>query len=64
MMGERVAGGFHGEVPDLADLDRDGNLKVTTDYRRIYAALIDEWLGGDHRDVLPGGPFEPLPLLN
>jgi uncharacterized protein (DUF1501 family) len=63
LMGERVAGGLHGQVPDLADLDDDGNLKITTDYRRIYAALIDDWLGGDHRNVLTGGPFEPLPLL-
>ena len=30
--------------PSLTDLD-DGNLKYTTDYRRIYSTLIEGWMG-------------------
>ena len=31
--GKGVAGGFYGDTPSLTDLD-DGNLKMTTDFRR------------------------------
>ena len=30
--------------PEPPDLD-DGNMKMTTDFRRVYATMIDEWLG-------------------
>ncbi len=63
LMGAPVAGGIYGAMPDLRDLDDDGNLKVTTDFRRLYAAIIQHWLGGDPAAVLPGGPFAPLPVL-
>jgi uncharacterized protein (DUF1501 family) len=63
VMGDPVAGGVYGALPDLADLDRHGNLRATVDFRRVYAELIDGWLGGDHTAVLPGAPFAPLPLL-
>jgi uncharacterized protein (DUF1501 family) len=37
--------------PSLADLD-DDDLKFHTDFRRIYASLIDDWLGCDSKAVL------------
>jgi uncharacterized protein (DUF1501 family) len=48
-------------MPSLTDLD-DGDLKYTTDFRRVYATLLDKWLNADSAKVL-GAKFEPLPFL-
>ena len=37
IVGQRVKGSFYGRHPSLTDLD-DGNMKMTTDFRRVYAA--------------------------
>jgi uncharacterized protein (DUF1501 family) len=42
--GHGLKGGFYGRPPSLTDLD-DGNLKMTTDFRSVYATMIREWLG-------------------
>jgi uncharacterized protein (DUF1501 family) len=39
-----------------------GNLKHHTDFRQVYAAVLDRWLGVSSKDVL-GGPFEPVNVL-
>ena len=45
LIGTRVAGTQVGEFPGLATgLDRDGNLKATSDFRGVYAALLEQWL--------------------
>jgi uncharacterized protein (DUF1501 family) len=62
-VGNPVLGGLYGQVPRLDRLDRNGCLEVNTDFRTVYAALIDHWLGGDHTALLPGGPFTPLPFI-
>jgi len=36
--------GFIGDNPDLDDLDNNGNLKFTTDFRQIYATVLENWL--------------------
>ena len=46
-------------TPSLTDLD-DGNLKMTTDFRRVYATVIKEWLGYDDTDTVLKGRFETL----
>jgi uncharacterized protein (DUF1501 family) len=51
--GEPVRGGFIGDQPSLTDLT-DGDLKVTTDFRDIYATLLEKVLGADVGKVLPG----------
>ena len=33
-----------GDHPSLEDLD-DGDLKFHTDFRCIYAAILEQWLG-------------------
>lgn len=62
VFGAGVDGGMHGRHPSLTDLD-DGNLKMTTDFRRVYASMIAEWLGhSDTRSILKGS-FAPLGLF-
>jgi len=59
--GPSVKGGPVGDYPKLDDLD-SGDLKYPIDFRRVYATLLDEWLGVESQTVL-GGKFEHLPLL-
>jgi uncharacterized protein (DUF1501 family) len=61
VVGPGVRGGAVGRHPGLADLDA-GDLRHHTDFRQVYAALLDGWLGCDSRAVL-GGRFEHVPLL-
>ncbi|MEX2142420.1 MAG: DUF1501 domain-containing protein [Pirellulales bacterium] len=61
LAGKRVTGGLIGPMPDLAKLDA-GDLPMTTDFRQIYATLLDKWLGIDSQAIL-GGTYQPLPLL-
>jgi uncharacterized protein (DUF1501 family) len=53
LLGNGVRGGFHGAEPSLTDLD-NGDLKVSTDFRDVYATLLDKVLGTDPGRVLPG----------
>ena len=59
--GPSIKGGVVGEHPSLADLD-DDDLKFHTDFRRIYASLIDDWLGCDSKAVL-GTKWEHVKAL-
>jgi uncharacterized protein (DUF1501 family) len=63
VMGGSVKGGIYGDTPNLTDLD-NGNLTVQQDFRQVYAAMLQNWLGFDPTDVLPGGPYQALPLFN
>jgi uncharacterized protein (DUF1501 family) len=47
-----------GRHPNLADLDQ-GDLKFTTDFRSVYAGLLELWLGVSSEAVL-GQKFEPM----
>jgi uncharacterized protein (DUF1501 family) len=49
--GPSVKGGVVGKHPSLKDLDV-GDLKFHTDFRRVYATLLDGWLGCDSKAVL------------
>jgi len=62
LAGGRVATGVVGAHPSLTDLDGEGDLKFHTDFRRLYATILDGWLGCPSQAVL-GSPFEPLPLF-
>jgi uncharacterized protein (DUF1501 family) len=63
VVGNAVKGGLYGKPPSLAELVLGDNLQSTTDFRRVYATLIEEWLGADATKVL-GQPFETLGLIN
>jgi uncharacterized protein (DUF1501 family) len=59
VIGETVKGGQYGTPPSLTELD-DGNLIYTTDFRRVYATLIQEWLGYKDSASLLKGEFTTL----
>lgn len=61
LLGERVKGGLSGAHPSLADLD-EGDLKMTTDFRRVYATVCDRWLRVPAREVL-GADFAPVEVV-
>jgi uncharacterized protein (DUF1501 family) len=61
LVGGKVKAGPVGKNPDLADLNM-GNLKYATDFRRVYATILDQWLGVSSKDVL-GGKYEPVAIL-
>ncbi|MDA0840871.1 MAG: DUF1501 domain-containing protein [Planctomycetota bacterium] len=45
VIGEKVKGGVSGDHPSLAELD-GGDLKYSIDFRTVYTAMIEQWLGG------------------
>ncbi len=61
IMGSKVKGGLHGRAPSLA-LESNQDLVHSTDFRSVYATIIDSWLQGDSAAAL-GDRFETLPLL-
>ncbi|MBV7410692.1 DUF1501 domain-containing protein [Maritimibacter sp. DP1N21-5] len=63
VIGNPIAGGHYGAVPSLEDLD-DGNLKYTTDFRRIYSTLISGWMGHDTPSAILNDEFAPLPVFD
>jgi uncharacterized protein (DUF1501 family) len=44
--------GFYNDGPDLKNLDENGDIRFTVDFREVYATLIDKWLGGDSNKIL------------
>jgi len=53
IIGKSVKGGHYGQIPDLINgLDEGDNLKFTTDFRSVYATLIDNWLKVDSKKIL------------
>jgi uncharacterized protein (DUF1501 family) len=61
LAGPSVKAGVIGKHPSLADLDAD-DLKFHTDFRRVYATLLDGWLGCDSKSVL-GAKWEHVKEL-
>jgi uncharacterized protein (DUF1501 family) len=64
VQGTRARSGVLTDYPDLGRLDRQDNLAVTVDFRRVYASLLEQWLGTDAGDVIPNaGGFGRLQLV-
>ncbi len=61
LVGGKVKPGIVGEHPSLTKLD-DGNLIHSTDFRSVYAAVLDNWLGVDPVKVLGKG-FDPAKVF-
>ncbi len=58
VMGARVKGGLHGAAPSLK-LEHNQDLTFTTDFRQVYATLLDRWLECPSSQVL-GHAYKPL----
>jgi uncharacterized protein (DUF1501 family) len=63
LMGGLVRGGLYGTAPNLnpdpanPTLENNGgDVKWETDFRSVYATIIDNWLGGSSVSIL-GGDF-------
>jgi uncharacterized protein (DUF1501 family) len=64
VMGTNASGAMVGEFPGLAQLDTLSNLRATSDYRGLYCALLEQWLGVDAAPIIPGADgFEQPQLL-
>jgi uncharacterized protein (DUF1501 family) len=61
VFGEKVRGGIHGAPPDLANL-LGGDVKPQIDFRQVYAAILEGWLGTNAERVL-GKKYERVPLV-
>ncbi|PKH49955.1 twin-arginine translocation pathway signal [Tenacibaculum sp. Bg11-29] len=44
--------GVYNDLPDLQNLDTNGDLKHEIDFREIYATLLDKWLKVDDAQIL------------
>ena len=54
LMGTGVRQRMVGEFPGLTKgLDRDGNLRATSDFRSVYASLVEQWFGVDADRIIP-----------
>jgi uncharacterized protein (DUF1501 family) len=54
-------GGLYGAHPSLIDLD-EGDLKFHTDFRSVYATLLEKWLGFTAQPVL-GAQFSLMEFV-
>jgi uncharacterized protein (DUF1501 family) len=64
LAGPKVKAGLVGKTPSLTDPDeRHGDLKTAIDFRRVYATVLEGWLGLPGKVVL-GRTFETVPVLS
>jgi len=59
VLGNRVKGGLFGQYPSLSQLDNNGDLIYTVDFRSVYATILEDWLKADAKTILRGS-FENL----
>ena len=58
VIGDSVKGGMHGVYPSLREEDQlDGDLHFQVDFRGVYGAIVERWLGLDAQPIV-GGNFE------
>jgi uncharacterized protein (DUF1501 family) len=63
LIGTRARGQMVGEFPGVDNLDEDGNLKATADFRGVYCSLLEQWLNEDATAVIPGAGSFSRPVL-
>jgi uncharacterized protein (DUF1501 family) len=63
VVGDAVVAGIHGNPPNLASLDTNGNLQIENDFRSYYGTVLSDWLGADSAAILGAG-WPNLGFLN
>lgn len=61
LAGNSVKGGLHGKQADLQSLTNNAPT-YTTDFRRVYASILNDWLRIETRQTT--GDFEPMRLFS
>ena len=61
VLGTRLKPGLLGRAPRL-DVERNEDLQHSTDFRQVYATLLDQWLGCRSSAVLGEG-YQPLGFI-
>ncbi len=61
LVGGKVKPGVVGDHPSMTDLYMN-KLKHHTDFRQVYAAVLDQWLGVSSKEVL-GETFKPVEVF-
>ncbi len=59
LLGTRARGKMVGEFPGMQRLDKDGNLRHTSDFRALYASLLEQWFDVDAARILPDAKKMP-----
>ena len=65
VIGSRAKGTMVGEFPGVrdSDIDQDGNLRATVDFRAVYCSLLEQWLQTDAGPIIPGADTFDRPVL-
>ena len=61
VLGPKIKAGLTGAHPSLTDLDH-GDLKFHTDFRSVYATILENWLGTPSAPIL-GRKFDKLDFI-
>jgi uncharacterized protein (DUF1501 family) len=59
LIGSSARGKMVGEWAGLKRLDKDGNLRATSDFRAVYASLLEQWFQVDAERILPDAKKMP-----
>jgi uncharacterized protein (DUF1501 family) len=62
LIGNGVQPGLHGTYPSLQDLDDNGDLKFSTDFRSVFAAVLQDHLGAEPAPILAGS-YDPVRVI-
>ncbi len=62
LIGNGVKAGVHGNHPSYEHFNPQGHFIFSHDYRCVYAAILEKWLGVPSRPIL-GDEFKPLDCI-
>jgi len=63
IIGNKVQGGLYGTYPSLGDLDSNGDLKFSADFRSVYAGVLRDVVGVADPTPILTGSFPPIDVL-
>ena len=64
VIGKNVKPGLYGKHPSLKDLDSNGDLQMTTDFRRVYSTMIKEWMGFQDTKSILQSDYQSLGIFS